>query len=142
MKNLIVFLGLLAAAVGAQTIASRATLSGDAARVLILTPQGPVGATLGEGLTITTTPGGLVLSGQRGAAVRHVRVTVASDGSIAAAGLITLCREGVVLTEGADWERTATGARLTKQGFSQGENWSAFTSINANGSTAVPAAAR
>ncbi len=126
MKNLIVFLGLLAAAVGAQTIASRATLSGDAARVLILTPQGPVGATLGDGLTITTRPGGLVLSGQRGAAVRHVRVTVSADGTITVPGLITLCREGVTLTEGEDFERTATGAKLTRQGWRAGENWSAF----------------
>lgn len=122
----IALLAVLAVA-GAQSVTnSRATLSSDQFQVLLLTPTGPRSAVLGDGWVVTAQPGKLIVSPQPAPRVRHVPVPVAADGSVAVAGLVTLCRNGLVLTEGLDYVRTTTGAQLTAQGFESGEVWSAF----------------
>jgi hypothetical protein len=115
------------AVAGAQSVTnSRATLSSDQFQILLLTPNGPRSAVLGEGWVVTAQPGKLIVSPQPAPRVRHIPVTVAADGSVTAPGLITLARNGIVLTEFIDYVRTPTGAQLTAQGFEAGENWSAF----------------
>ena len=125
-KLWILFLAVVAV-VGAQSITnSRATLASDQFQILLLTPTGPRSAVLGDGWVVTAQPGKLIVSPQPTLRVRHVPVTVATDGSVTVSGLVTLCRNGIVLTEGVDYVRTPTGAQLTAQGFEAGENWSAF----------------
>lgn len=132
-RSLFAFLSAPAAA-SAQIANPNATLSSATHKALMLTPNGPMAAEIGAGLTVTAQPGRLVLSAQSGNTqpaprVKHVPVIVASDGSITVAGLVTLLRTGIMLTEGADFARTATGAQLTGQGWSAGENWSALVEV-------------
>lgn len=117
MKNLIVFLGLLAVTIGAQTIATRPTLSSADHRILVLTPQGPVGATLGAGLTLTATPGGITISAQQQAAspLTHRFLTIdATTRNISAPACPVIFRNGIALLEGpaADYTRITGGVRV------------------------------
>lgn len=117
MRNLWIFLALLAVTIGAQSIATRPTLSSTDHRILVLTPQGPVGATLGAGLTLTATPGGITISAQQQAAsqlTHRFLVLDAATRNISAPACPVIFRNGIALLDGAgaDYVRVAGGVRI------------------------------
>jgi len=115
MKTLLISAALAAVAiVGAQTIATRPTLSSDGYRVLVLTPNGPVGAKLGAGLTITAAPGEIIISAQQQTATalahRFLMLDTATR-NLSGSGCAVVFRNGIAMLEGAkaDYTRTTAG---------------------------------
>ena len=102
----------------AQSIAARPTLSSANHKILMLTPDGPMGASLGVGLSVTPQPGGITLNVQQSpvTAVLSDRFLTfdATTKTITVSGLVTLFRNGIKLLEGpqADYIRTPTGVQI------------------------------
>lgn len=48
------------------------------------------------------------------------------EGAFAVKGLVALYRNGLAMTEGVDFERTADGVKLTRQGYQPDDLWSAL----------------
>lgn len=92
----------------------------------ILTPQGLAFASLGPGVTLARDNTNGWLLSAAAPTLAHVRVTVADDGAVSGGNILALYRNGIAMLEGEDFERTATGVRVTKQLRLPDDIWSAL----------------
>jgi hypothetical protein len=117
------FAAIAGAGASASASAQTPTTGRPVPMVALFTPRGLSPSVVGAGLAVTQENGVYVLSAPGG--VTHRRVEC-REGSFAVTGLVALFRNGMALTEGIDFDRTAAGAKLTRQGYDAEDVWSAL----------------